>query len=105
MSRTYDKLVRDDVPELIRRDGERPTTHTAGDTEYLDRLDAKLDEEITEYREDGTLEELADVLEVVYALAATEGATRAELEELRARKAERNGRFTDRIVLESVEET
>ncbi|WP_075937060.1 nucleoside triphosphate pyrophosphohydrolase [Halosegnis longus] len=104
MSREYDKLVRDDVPDLLRRDGKRVATHTADDAEYVERLNAKLDEEIAEYREDGTLEELADVLEVVYALAAAEGATRSELEELRAEKADRNGRFIDRIVVESVAE-
>ncbi|RNJ27007.1 nucleoside triphosphate pyrophosphohydrolase [Halosegnis longus] len=102
MSREYDKLVRDDVPDLLRRDGKRVATHTADDAEYVERLNAKLDEEIAEYREDGTLEELADVLEVVYALAAAEGATRSELEELRAEKADRNGRFIDRVVVESV---
>ena len=104
MSRAYDKLVRDDIPELLRRDGKRVETHTAAADEYVERLDAKLDEEIAEYREDGSLEELADVLEVAYALAAAEGATRSELEELRAEKAESNGRFIDRTVLESVGE-
>jgi len=104
MAREYDKLVRDRIPELVREDGETPVTHAAGDEEYERRLADKLEEEIAEFREDRTLRELADVLEVVHAVREHRGVAAAELERLRAEKRAKRGGFDDRIVLERVEE-
>ncbi|KZN25699.1 hypothetical protein A4G99_04420 [Haladaptatus sp. R4] len=103
MTRTYDKLVRDRIPAIIEENDERPVTHVADDDEYERRLAEKLDEEVTEFRESGEPAELADVLEVVYALADSDGLTRDELERIRAEKADDRGGFTDGIVLERVE--
>ncbi|SDR00765.1 nucleoside triphosphate pyrophosphohydrolase [Natronobacterium texcoconense] len=103
MPREYDKLVRDDIPEIIERDGETPVVHTADDNEYGRRLLEKLDEEVTEFRESEEIEELADVLEVVHAIRAHEGVSRERLEDLRSEKAQERGRFEERIVLERVE--
>ncbi|MCO5997238.1 nucleoside triphosphate pyrophosphohydrolase [Actinoallomurus rhizosphaericola] len=94
-----EKLVRDRVPELIRADGGDPDVRAAGDGEYLMLLRAKLYEEAGEFAVSGDVEELADVLEVVYALAAARGVTAGELERLRAAKAARNGSFERRHVL------
>ncbi|QKG93878.1 nucleoside triphosphate pyrophosphohydrolase [Halorubrum salinarum] len=104
MAEEYDKLVRDEIPEIIEADGGRAQTHVAGEDEYADRLAAKLAEETAEYRESRDPRELADVLEVVHALRELNGLTPEELAELRAEKAERRGRFDERIVLERVEE-
>jgi len=103
MAGDYDKLVRDGIPEMIEADGERPQTHVADEDEFADRLAAKLAEEAAEYRESRDPRELADVLEVVHALRDLNGLTAEELETLRSEKAERRGRFDDRIVLERVE--
>jgi predicted house-cleaning noncanonical NTP pyrophosphatase (MazG superfamily)/NTP pyrophosphatase (non-canonical NTP hydrolase) len=93
------KLVRDRIPEIIRADGAEPVIRTAGPAEYASRLRDKLGEEVAEFLvSDGDPAELADILEVVYALAAIGGTGRAELEALRAAKAERNGAFTGQLV-------
>lgn len=103
MSREYDKLVRDRIPEIIERDDETPVVHTASEAEYERRLLAKLEEEVEEYRQDGEIDELADVLEVVHAIREHEGVSEERLRRLRAEKAERRGRFEERIVLEAVD--
>ncbi|MDD6200028.1 MAG: nucleoside triphosphate pyrophosphohydrolase, partial [Firmicutes bacterium] len=64
----YQKLVRDKIPELIAAGGETPVIRVLEDGEYLSRLEDKLEEEVAEYRQSGEPEELADILEVVYAL-------------------------------------
>ena len=104
MAVEHEKLVRDDIPEIIEADGKRPRTHVADESEFADRLAAKLAEETAEYRESRDPRELADVLEVVHALRELDGLTAEELADLRSEKAERRGRFEDRIVLERVEE-
>ena len=65
MTKIYNKLVRDRIPEIIEADGKVCTTEILPDDRYLRMLDAKLDEELAEYQESKSLEELADLLEVV----------------------------------------
>ncbi|WP_440766357.1 nucleoside triphosphate pyrophosphohydrolase [Natronorubrum sp. DTA7] len=103
MTREYDKLVRDDIPEIIERDGNTPVVHVASEDEYERRLLEKLDEEVAEFRESRVIAELADVLEVIHAIREHEEVSTDRLSELRAEKAEERGRFEDRIVLERVE--
>ncbi|MEV6743427.1 nucleoside triphosphate pyrophosphohydrolase [Streptomyces sp. NPDC051080] len=96
------KLVRDRIPEIIRNRGAEPETYIASAAEYSWRLRQKLDEEVAEVMDaDGAAEvgeELADVLEVVYALAKELGISADQLEAVRARKAEQRGGFADRVV-------
>jgi predicted house-cleaning noncanonical NTP pyrophosphatase (MazG superfamily) len=99
----YDKLVRDDIPDVIRENGETPVTHVETGDAYRERLRAKLYEEADEFRESGDPEELADVLEVLAAIRESEGFDREKLERLREQKAEERGRFDDGVVLERVE--
>ena len=66
----HNKLVRDNIPAIIQRHGEAPITRTLETAEYQDALRRKLHEEVAEFCATGHLEELADILEVVYALAA-----------------------------------
>jgi len=100
----HNKLVRDKIPEIIEKSGKKAITHTLTQEEYLSELDRKLNEECAEYQADKSLEELADMLEVMYAVAEARGYSVAELEQVRAEKAEKRGRFADRIYLEYVEE-
>ncbi|WP_312909064.1 nucleoside triphosphate pyrophosphohydrolase [Natronosalvus caseinilyticus] len=104
MPRIYDKLVRDEIPTIVEANDERPITHVADDEEYDRRLLAKLEEECAEYREDRSLDELADVLEVVRACCVHEGWSTEELEERRREKAAERGGFEAGIVLEAVVE-
>lgn len=94
------KLVRDRIPEIIRANGEEPISYRADPGEYRRRLREKLVEEVDEFlAADDSLEELADVLEVVYAIAADLGTDEALLDRIREDKANKRGRFAERIVL------
>lgn len=94
-----EKLVRDRIPEIIRAAGGQPETRVADPAEHVGRLRAKLVEEAGEYIASGDPRELADVLEVVHALAATHGMSLTELERQRSAKAEERGAFTKRLIL------
>ena len=98
----FNKLVRDRIPEIIKRGGAFPVTHTASDEEYWERLKDKLVEEVDEFLEEDTEEELVDIMEVIYAVCEFKGIDREELKLLRKRKAEEKGAFKKRIVLEEV---
>jgi predicted house-cleaning noncanonical NTP pyrophosphatase (MazG superfamily) len=100
--RVHKKLVRDRIPEIIQRHGEIPVTRVLGAEEYLAELVKKLREECAEFEADLSLEELADVQEVVLALA-DRLASRQDLERLRASKAAERGAFQQKIFLESTE--
>ena len=67
----YNKLVRDKIPQIIEEKGGKAEIRILSDEEYRTFLEAKLDEEVAEYHRDQCAEELADILEVVYALAAS----------------------------------
>lgn len=95
----YNKLVRDKIPELIRKQGEIPNVRVLDREEYTRCLDRKLDEEVAEFHRDRNLEELADILEVVYALAENMGHTKEELLEACQKKHDERGGFRDRIFL------
>ena len=101
--KVYNKLVRDKIPEIIKEDGAKPVTRILNDKEYLDALVEKLKEELAEFVEDFSVEELADIQEVLYALSDAIGKTRKELEIIRISKADKNGIFKGRIYLERVE--
>lgn len=98
----YDKLVRDRIPEIIAATGERCDVRVLDEAEYAQRLDAKLAEEIEEYRRDGGIDELVDLVEVVRAIVAARGISWEEFERQRTSKAAARGRFTKRLLLESL---
>ena len=104
MTKTYNKLVRDNIPAIIEAKGAACETEILSDTDYLRLLDAKLDEELTEYHQDQNIEELADLMEVIYACAKARGYTVAELESVRAEKAAKRGGFDRKILLKTVTE-
>ncbi len=99
----YDKLVRDRIPEIIEAQGKKCVCSTLSDEEYLLRLDEKLNEELAEYQEDKSMEELADLLEVVRAVAAARGSSFEEVEALRREKAARRGGFEKKLLLVEVD--
>ena len=102
MIQRYNKLVRDRIPEIIESSGRTCVTEILSDEDYLKMLDAKLDEELAEYHQDQNLEELADLMEVIYACAKARGYTVAELESVRAEKAAKRGGFDRKILLKTV---
>ena len=104
MKKTYNKLIRDRIPQIIETSGNSCTTRVLDAQEYVRFLTEKLKEEVSEYLDDPSLEELADIMEVVLALAETHGADAQRLEEIRISKQEKRGGFSKRLFLETVEE-
>lgn len=98
----YHKLVRDRIPGIITSRGAACEARTLNDADFRTALRAKLTEEVDEYLESGALEELADIEEVVRALAGLDGHDEAELEAVRCAKKDERGAFADRIFLVSV---
>lgn len=99
---TYHKLVRDKIPQIIRAQGKTCVTRVLPEEEYRVMVDAKLQEELTEYQESKSLEELADLLEVMEAAVSARGYTWEELLAVRDEKRQKRGAFRDRILLEEV---
>ena len=97
--KVYNKLVRDKIPDIIAAQGKSCDFRMLTDTEYLEALDKKLDEELAEYHESGSVEELADLLEVIYAIAR---AKCCPVDEVRRTKICERGGFTKKIMLLSV---
>jgi len=93
------KLVRDKIPMLIAQSGEMPLTRILEQEEYRSCLEAKLDEEVAEFHADQNAEELADILEVVYALAENMGCSREQLQQVYEKKHAQRGGFRERIFL------
>ncbi len=100
----HNKLVRDKIPEIINKSGKIAHWHTLDTEAYISELDRKLNEECAEYQADKSIEELADMLEVMYAIAEARGCSVNELEHIRSIKTEKRGCFAKRIYLESVDD-
>ena len=98
----YDKLVRDKIPEIIDASGRRCRYSYLSRENYLTRLDEKLNEELAEYQESKSLEELADLLEVIRAVVVARGSSIEEVEAIRRDKAEKRGGFEKRVLLTEV---
>ena len=96
----YNKLIRDRIPEIIAAKGQIAITHIANNKEYWERLLEKFAEEVKEFAESSSEEEMADVLEVLYALCDAKGIDREHLEALRKKKAEERGGFKKKIILD-----
>ncbi|MEK7180200.1 MAG: nucleoside triphosphate pyrophosphohydrolase [Patescibacteria group bacterium] len=96
----YNKLVRDNIPDSIRKKGENVITHIADEKEYWQKLKEKLKEEVGEFEESENIEEIADILEVLDAVIDYKGFNKDEIEKIKAKKAEEKGKFRNRIILD-----
>ncbi|MBM7703507.1 nucleoside triphosphate pyrophosphohydrolase [Metabacillus iocasae] len=105
---TYNKLVRDHIPEIIEQTGKAYKTVILTEAAYILELKKKAQEELKEYLEsqndEEAIEELADLLEVVHALAKVHGSSIEKIESIRQKKAETRGGFQDRIFLIDVDD-
>lgn len=99
----YHKLVRDLIPEIIASSDKTCTTAILSDADYLTMLDAKLNEELAEYQESKSMEELADLLEVMRAVAKARGSSMEEVEQIRREKAIKRGGFDKKLLLTEVQ--
>ena len=105
MERIYNKLVRDNIPEIIAANNETPVTRILNDEDYKTALEEKLKEECEEVltsEGDERCEELADMIEVIRSLAVLENATLEEIIKLADAKKTKRGGFDKKIFLESV---
>ncbi len=98
----YNKLVRDRIPEIIVNSGKQCTFMTLSDDDYIAMLDAKLNEELAEYQESKSMEELADLLEVIRSVAKARGSSIDEVEAIRRDKVAKRGGFEQKILLVEV---
>ena len=102
---SYQKLVRDKIPQIIERnEGRSCKTRILNNEEYLAELNKKIQEELNEYLESGEIEELADLEEVLRAILDSKGVSYEEFERIRLEKVNKRGAFKDRIYLEGLEE-
>lgn len=98
----YDKLIRDRIPEIIEKSGKQCIVDTLDTDTYIHYLDQKLNEELAEYQDDKSIEELADLLEVIYAVTIARGYSIEKLESIRKEKVEKRGGFDKRLRLKGV---
>ena len=99
----YNKLVRDNIPEIMIKNGAVPVTRILSDEEYLNELNKKLQEELNEYLNDGNVLELADLEEVLLAILKVKNITKEEFDNIRIEKVNKRGAFDKKIFLESEE--
>lgn len=102
--RSYNKLVRDNIPNIIIENGEKPITRVLTDEEYIRELNLKIEEEVKEYLLDFSVEELADIEEVIRAILDYKNVSYEEFENVRLNKVNKRGSFKERIFLERVED-
>jgi predicted house-cleaning noncanonical NTP pyrophosphatase (MazG superfamily) len=101
---SYGKLVRDNIPEIIKANGEKPITRILSKEEYKSELEKKLLEECNEVLEaDNKIEELADLLEVMIALSKLQGKSFEDIVKECENKRIKRGGFDKMIYLENVE--
>ena len=100
--KVYNKLVRDKIPEIINADGKQCEIEIVSGKEKQELLEKKLLEEVNEYVQDKNLEELADVMEVLFGLANELGYSEEDLLNKRNKKLKARGGFKEGIVLKSV---
>ena len=98
----YNKLVRDKIPEIIAKDNRKPITTILNNEEYIIELNRKIQEEVKEYLENEEVEELADIVEVIYEILNAKNISIEEFESIRKEKVKKIGAFKERIFLEKV---
>ena len=99
----YNKLVRDKIPEIIAKNKEIPFTHKADDDEFKEKLYEKLVEEVNEFIESDSVEELADILEILREICSIKDISMGNLDSMRKKKRKERGGFDKRIILEGKE--
>jgi len=95
----YNKAIRDKIPEIIKKSGNDCNIQTLSDEEFQIELEKKLREEVKEYLESKSVEELADIIEVIERISQLKGVSFDELEKIRQKKADERGRFNDNLFL------
>ena len=98
-TKKYNKVIRDKIPEIIAESGKKYTLKQLDDASFLAEIEKKLIEEVNEYSESKDIEELADLLEVIYRISELRGVNSDELDEIRKDKAKKRGIFANNLFL------
>ena len=96
---THNKAIRDKIPEIIRDSGYSCNVENMSDTEFLEKLDKKLDEELIEYKENRSVEELVDIVEVIRRISELRGTSLENFEKIRSEKVKERGAFEKNLFL------
>ena len=101
----YNKAIRDKIPEIIKESGSKCIIKTLSDKEFLEKMEKKLDEEVAEYHQSKSVEEIADIIEVLERIAALRGTSVKELIRIKEEKAQKRGKFEKNLLLVDTEES
>jgi len=101
----YNKAIRDKIPEIITESGGNYDIKALSDEEFLIELDKKLDEELKEYQQSESVEELADITEVIQRIAKLRGVSSEEFEKIRLEKVKKRGGFDKNLFLIDINKT
>ncbi|MBL7079930.1 nucleoside triphosphate pyrophosphohydrolase [Candidatus Bathyarchaeota archaeon] len=104
MTTTYNKAIRDKIPELIENSGKRGIVKQLTDEEFLPELEKKLNEEVNEYLSSGDIEELVDITEIVYRILELRNVSRKDFDSIRLEKRNTRGVFDRNYFLIEVRE-
>ena len=102
MEKVYEKLVRDNIPDIIKKSGKDCVIEIMDDEEYVEELNKKLAEEVDEHLISGSIEEIADIMEVIHSILEVKNISFEEVEKLRVEKREKRGGFKNKIKLVKV---
>ena len=95
----YNKVIRDKIPEIIADSGKKYNLKQLDDASFLAEIEKKLIEEVNEYAENKDVEELADLLEVIYRISELRGVNPDELDRIRQDKGQKRGKFASNLFL------
>ena len=102
MYEKMNKLVRDNIPDIIEQSGNKPDFVILDPLDYYNELKKKLAEELNEFNESDDVLELCDLVEVISAVLDYKNIDYKEFEEMRSKKSKKNGKFKNRIFLNGV---
>ena len=97
--KVYDKLIRDRIPEIIEASGSKCEVEVVSDKVALEYLYKKLSEEVEELLIDKNLDEIADVMEVIFAIGKKFGYSENDVLGRRNEKRDSRGGFDDNLIL------
>ncbi len=103
-NKVYNKLIRDNIPVILKQKGITVKIHIADDKEFTKKLLEKLNEEVTEYTQTQTIDEMADIFEVITTILEQKKWTIEQVIAIQQQKRQQKGAFTQKIILEETKE-
>lgn len=104
MIKKYEKLVRDNIPKIIEGTSQNCSYKILSEDEFLEELKRKLVEEAVEFCNEPSMEEIADIIEVLDAIVVANDYSYDDIHKIKRDKAKERGSFFEKYFLEYVEE-